>query len=434
MTDLPANASAIVDGGSDAPDLAPRTWRRTRKSPRLRIAHVTATYPPYRGGTGNVCFHDARELARRGHCVHVFTAAAPGYPAESVGDGVHVHRFRPLVRVGNAPLTPQLVVALHAFDVIHLHYPFLGGEATALAARVRRIPLVITYHQDVLLNGLLGGVERILRASVGHITLRSAARVLFTSADYGRASHVRPMLRHRQIGALANGVDASVFAPGAPSRELSERYRASPGDRVVLLVAGLDRAHYFKGVDVLLSALAALPANVKSVIVGDGDLRRQYEAAAAGLGLADRVSFAGRVADCDLPDYYRLADVTVLPSTTMGEAFGLVLLESLASGAPVIASNLPGVRTVVDHGRDGLLVPPADAAALAEAISRVFGDEMARKAMGLAGRRKVESRYDWQCIGEQLEEVYEQVLAWQRGTSRPEWAMRPDVSRQVPDP
>ena len=380
---------------------------------KLRIAHVTATFPPYRGGTGNVCYHNARELAGRGHDLHVFTAAMPGASSIEQRDGITIHRLRPLLRVGNAPILPGLLRALRGFDIIHLHYPFFGGEITTLAARLNRTPLVITYHQDVLLHGVLGLIERILRLTVGRITLRAAARLLFTSQDYGNASYVRPLLRGReaQIGELPNGVDARTFKPGPASAVLRDRHQLSEADQVALLVAGLDQAHYFKGVDVFLQALAQLPPSVKGVIVGDGDLRASYERGAATLGLSDRLSFAGRVADDELPDYYRLADLTVLPSVTMGEAFGLVLVESLASGRPVVASDLPGVRTVVSHERDGLLVEPRNPAALADAIGTLLHDRHHRQNMGQMGRLKVELNYDWRKLGARLEAIYQQVLA-----------------------
>ena len=385
----------------------------------LRIAHVSATFPPYRGGTGNVCDHNVRELAQRGHDVHVYTAAS-GSPATESRDGFTIHRLQPLVRVGNAPVLPGLLTALRGYDIIHLHYPFFGGELATLAALVRRCPLVITYHQDVLLHGAMAGVEKVLRHSAGRVTLRRAARVLFTSADYGRASYVRPLLKGRDhsIGALPNGVDTTTYSPVPPPVALRARYGLAPEDRLVLMVAGLDRAHYFKGVDILLTALATLPPHIKAVIVGDGDLRESYSATAHRLGLAGRVHFAGRVSDADLPDYYRLAHVTVLPSVTMGEAFGLVLLESLACATPVIASNLPGVRTVVAAGDDGLLVPPSDAGALADALTRIFADETERVAMGRRGRVKVVAAYDWVGIGAMLEDIYRDVLAERRGDRR----------------
>lgn len=379
----------------------------------LRVAHVSATFPPYRGGTGAVCLHNARELARRGHHLTVLTAAIPGAPAHEERDGFTVRRLRPLLRVGNAPVLPGLPGALRGFDLVHLHYPFFGGESAALAARLGGVPLVITYHQDVVLGGAMGAVALALRHSAGRVALRSAARVLFTSADYGRASHARPLLRGREarVAALPNGVDSAHFHPAADGAAARARHGIAPAEPVALLVAGLDRAHAFKGVEVLLAALAALPADVRGVIVGDGDLRPAYEATAARLGLGGRVIFAGRVPDAELPGYYRAADVAVLPSTTMGEAFGLVLVEALACATPVIASDLPGVRTVVDHGADGLLVPPSDAPALAAALGELLSHQDRRRAMGARGRAKVAARYAWPAIGERLERIYRELLA-----------------------
>jgi glycosyltransferase involved in cell wall biosynthesis len=380
---------------------------------RYRIAHVTATFPPYLGGTGNVCYHNARVLAERGHQVSVFTAAVPGAPERETRAGVQVQRIQPFLRVGNAMLLPGLYKILSGFDLIHWHYPFFGGEITALVAHRRGIPLVVTYHQDVLLTGLGRWIELFMRFTVDRWALRKARRVLFTSQDYGEASYARALLKGREdrIGALPNGVDVAVFTPGDPPTALLEEYRIRPGDLVALLVAGLDRAHYFKGVPVFLEVLARLSGSVKGVIVGEGDLRESYQRKAQDLGLAERVHFPGRVADGDLPEHYRLADVTVLPSVTMGEAFGLVLVESLACGRPVIASDLPGVRTVVDQDVDGYLVQPGSVDELAERLGHILALPQAeRQAMGAAGRRKVERKYAWERIGDQLETIYQACL------------------------
>ncbi len=378
----------------------------------LRIAHVSATFPPYRGGTGNVCAQNAYQLAERGHCVTVFSAAMAGQPAYEQRDGITIRRLRPLVRLGNAPLLPGLVTALRGFDLIHLHYPFIGGEGAALAALLAHTPLLITYHQDVLLHGALGLVEQALRHSVGRAALRSAQRVLFTSADYGQHSHSSELLRGcaERVGELPNGVDTQRFSPQTSPSGLRARYGIDLSEQVILLVAGLDRAHYFKGVHVLLAALARLGPTLRGLIVGDGDLRAAYMREAQRLGLGQRVIFTGRVDDAALPGYYQAADLTVLPSTTMGEAFGLVLLESLACATPVIASDLPGVRTVVASGRDGLLVPPGDAAALGSAIGDLLADDGRRQLMGRHGRERVVHQYDWAVIGARLEAIYYDLL------------------------
>jgi glycosyltransferase involved in cell wall biosynthesis len=378
----------------------------------LRIAHITATFPPYLGGTGNVCFQNARELARRGHDVHVYTAATNGSPANERMDEISVTRLPSLLRSGNAHLLPGLLRTVRDFDIVHLHYPFYGGELTALAAWWHRSPLVVTYHQDVHLTGPMRFVEILIRHSLGRTVLRSANRVLFTTADYGQSSYAYSMLRDRThvVSELPNGVDTSIFQPATSQENSRSTLGLSPDGRYVLLVARLDRAHYFKGVDVLLDSLTRLEDDVTAIIVGDGALRENYQRYAEELGIGNRVLFAGRVSDAQLPIYFQSADITLLPSTTMGEAFGLVLIESMACGTPVIASSLPGVRSVVQHERDGLLIKPGDPESLAGAMTRLLSDRSLRMQMGANGRSKVERQYDWQRIGDRLEDVYKEVL------------------------
>ena len=379
----------------------------------MLIAHVTATFPPYQGGTGNVCYHNALELSRRGHQVTVFTAAVPGAPEREAVEGVRVHRLNPLLRFGNASLIGQFNSVLQNQDLIHFHYPFFGGELAAWTAKQRDIPLVITYHQDVLLSGLPGLLERLLRQTLSRWVLRSAKKVLFTSLDYSRESHSRSLLRGREtaIGEQPNGVDADFFTPGETPPDLRQRLGLQGQEQVLLLVASLDRAHYFKGVPVLLQALTDLPEAVHAVIVGDGDLRASYHQQAQTLSLAGRVHFAGRVSQPELPGYYRLADLVVLPSITMGEAFGLVLIEAFACGIPVVASRLPGVRSVVTEGVDGLLANVGDAGDLSGKLHTLLNmSSEQRRAMGAAGRQKVEQRFTWPCLAEQLEQVYFECL------------------------
>lgn len=380
--------------------------------PFLKIAHVSATFPPYQGGTGNVCFSLARELTCQGHEVHVFTALSKGASPLEKMEGFSVHRKKPFVKTGNAFFLPSLLRALRGFDLIHLHYPFYGGELSALAARLYKVPLVITYHQDVLLEGWAAFVEKMLRFSLGRMTLRSASRLLFTSLDYAKSSYVTPLLRRREeiIGELSNGVDALYFRPGPPLMEHFERHHLSVGDKIILLVAGLDRPHYFKGVKIFLEAMTQLPPHFKGIIVGDGELRSSYEEAAKRAGLAERLIFTGRVSNEELRSYYRMAGVTVLPSVTRGEAFGLVLLESLASATPVIATDLPGVRTVVENERDGFVVEAASPTALSKAIQKIFAVPANRLEMGRQGRLKIEERYTWSELARRLETIYYEAL------------------------
>ncbi len=148
----------------------------------MRIAHVTATYPPLYTGTGVVCAQNAASLAARGHQVTVFTAADAAGPSEP-GAGLAVRRLPVRFRIGNAPLLAGLG-ELRRYDLVHLHYPFyFGGETVYLQSLLHGVPYVLTYHQDVLFPGLLRYAESVHRRLAGAAILRRARRVLVTSWD-----------------------------------------------------------------------------------------------------------------------------------------------------------------------------------------------------------------------------------------------------------
>ena len=153
----------------------------------------------------------------------------------------------------------------------------------------------------------------------------------------------------------------------------------------MFFLARLDRTHYFKGLHLLIDAVAQLP-DAALVVGGDGEWRAQYEARARA-SLGARARFVGDVPDEALPAYYRAADVVALPSVDRTEAFGLVLLEALACGTPVVASRLPGVRTLVDDGRTGYLVEPGNVDELDRTASARCIGESARARSQRAGLR-----------------------------------------------
>jgi glycosyltransferase involved in cell wall biosynthesis len=381
----------------------------------MRIAHVTATFPPHYSGTGVVCYHNALGLGRLGHQVTVFTADYPpgdhAYPEE-----ITVRRLPALFRIGNGPVLPGLL-GLGGFDLVHLHHPFyFGSETVFLKSVTDGLRYVVTYHQDVLLAGLLRFLDKLHHRLVGKHILARAGKVLATSWDYARASRLSELMQIRPeaVAELPNGVDAQRFHPDVDGDGLRARHGLKRTDRVVLFVGALDRAHYFKGVGVLLQALDHRPdKGVRLLVVGDGNLRSTYQQQAVRLGLGDRVIFCGRVPDEELPAHYALCDLLVLPSTTMGEAFGVVLLEAMACGKPVIASDLPGVRSVVSDGEDGLLVKPGDVDDLAEKMRLLLDDPSRRREMGERGRAKVEEKYAWPVIIPRLVQVYAEVLSGQ---------------------
>ena len=364
-----------------------------------KIALISATFPPYAGGTGNVCAAHAKQLSVIGYDVHVFT---PGLSVEANKlQNYTIHRLHSMVKFGNAFFLPQLLWRLRTYDLIHWHYPLFGGEFTALAAYIWNIPLIITYHQDVVLQGWRNSIVNILERTFGIRALKSARRVLYSSEDYAQQSKFYGELDNAKIGIIPNGVDTQTFIP-----------KASLGDKPfkALLVANLDKAHYFKGVPNFIRAIAETKG-IQALIIGDGSLKESYIKMVETYRLGDRLTILGRVNNDQLVQYYQMSDVTILPSITTGEAFGLVLLESLACATPVIASNLPGVRTVVESNKDGFLVRPNDIADLKDKIQMMIQlSPQKRIEMGQMGREKVKLNYTWVQIGHELNKVYQKVL------------------------
>ena len=375
----------------------------------MKIAHITATFPPYHGGTGNVCYHNARELARLGHDVHVFTADHGTFSTKEYQLNVTIHRLSPIFQVGNAPILPGLLSKLHQFDVIHLHYPFIfGAEMCAFLAQWTHTPLVVSFHNDLIGDGVRKHLFTAYQKTSARLTVRQASQLCVVSTDHYEFSNLKQAVGDvpLPVTALPNGVDIEHFCPNGTA-SIREQYGIPIYVPIILFVAALDRAHHFKGLERMLQAM---PHKAHLLVVGDGDLRQAYEQQAAELGIHKQVTFVGKIGHERLPEFYRAADVTVLPSSPP-ESFGLVLIESMACGTPVIASDIPGVRTVVDNGRSGFLTPHADIEALSTKLQVMLAlPQSERHKLGLAGRQKVEKMYAWPQIGRQLESIYKRVL------------------------
>lgn len=317
----------------------------------------------------------------------------------AVGGGEYVvHRLPAAYRYGNAALVPQIRRLASEYPLVIQHYPFFGGAEFAVSGRrsERRSKLLLFYHMDVVGRGLVGFIARWHRRLFQPRLLDMADRIAVTSFDYLRHSDIAPVFSryHERFRELAPSVDTARFSPGAKPERVLGRFGLNAGDRIVLFVGGLDQAHYFKGIPVFLRALATKGlSDVKAIIVGEGGLRPEYERQALSLNLGRRVFFAGGVSDGDLPDYYRTADVFVFPSIDKSEAFGVAALEALASGVPVVASDLPGVRTIVRHGETGYCCRPGSVSSFAARLEDLTHDDIARQRFGTAARRMVEEEY-----------------------------------------
>ncbi len=372
----------------------------------LRILEVAVRFFPYVGGVENTVLHLSRELVRKGHRVRVVCADEPaGGPAEVEGIGVVRLPYRG--KIGNTNLSWGLLEALRReeADVIHAHMPTAWfADAAGKVAEEKKIPLVLSYNNDLVGPGLKGVIAAAYNRFFLLRLLRRTTRIVTSNPGYGTFSpHLRPFAD--KIEHIPWGVDAEKFSP-VPLPDGPER--------IVGFLALLDRHHRYKGLDELLRALAILRSSGTSTerpirlrVGGAGEEMPRYRALAAELGIEAQVDFLGFVPHAELVDFFRSCHLFALPSTDGSqEGFGLVLLEAMACGRPVLTTPVVGMaRDIVSAGA-GILVPPRDTSALAEALGNVIRDEARLREIGGKARALVEERFTWDAIADRYERTF----------------------------
>jgi len=379
--------------------------------PGISVVHVAPHYPPSLGGLERVAESLATGQSRDGLDVEVLTsrAAQPrastapgpatGRPArpptadETAQASPRIRRFWSWT-VAHTPVMPGLAVALLRLprrSLIHLHVAqAFVPEAVFVAHLLRRHRYVAQLHLDVAPSGRAGFLLRIWKPAVLGPVLRRAAMVVVFTEEQRETTATRYRVDRPRIALIPNGVDMTRFTS-------AERTLHSPPR---LLFVG--RLSPQKNVPLLLRALAGMSADFETTLVGDGELEDELKQAVADLGLRN-VSFHGRADGAELVELYRSADVFVLPSER--EGMPLVLLEALAMGLPIVATDVPGNRDVVVDGQNGVLVPPEDAHRLREALLEVTRDPCQYKLLS-ARSRQLASKYSWDAIREQFIKLY----------------------------
>ena len=356
------------------------------------------------GGIENHVKILAAGLVQRGHDVTVLVTNTSHTTVRERREGVEVIKVGRLIAVASTPLSAGLLREARSLkaDVVNLHMPYPPGDLAARAVGGKP-PLVVTYHSDIVRQQRLLTLYRPLLQA----TLRRASRIIATSGPYCESSpFLRPLTNKCRVVPLS--VDAARFETAAPERvaALKQRLTRGSGDCVVLSVGVL---RYYKGLHFLMDAMAQVDATL--VVAGAGPEERRLKDLAQAFGIARRVHFVGHVPDSQLATYYRAADVFVLPSHLRSEAFGVVQLEAMASGLPVISTALgTGTSVVNQHGVTGFVVPPGDGQALARSIEVLLENPELRRSFGDNGRKRVEQEYTHQRMIESTEAVYREAL------------------------
>lgn len=330
-----------------------------------------------------------------------------GHQQESDG-AVRVERVGRRANIAKLDIAPGLLATLRRLhrdppDIWHLHAPNIT-MMLALLALPRIGPLVITHHSDIIRQKLLKHAVRPFEARL----YRRAERILSDSPGYIDGS---PVLQrhHAKVATLPLGIDLAPFrTPSLAALEHEGHFRSEYGTPLWLCVG---RLIYYKGIHVALEALKDVPG--KLLILGTGPLESTLKRRAAELGVADRVIWHGHATSDELVGAFRAATALWFPSIARSEGFGLVQVEAMTSGCPVINTAIPGsgVSWVCRHELEGLTIPMNDPAALAAAATRLLSEPSLRERLASAGRSRAQAEFDHTVMAERSLAMYREVLA-----------------------
>jgi rhamnosyl/mannosyltransferase len=372
----------------------------------MRVLLLYKDYYPVVGGIENNIRLLARGLREWGVDARVLvTNTGPATTREAV-DGVPVTRTGRQAHILSTPISlayfAELRRQMATVDLIHLHAPYPPAELAQLLLG-RSKPAVITYHSDIVRQRRTGKLYAPLLRKV----LQRAALVAASSPVYIESSpflrNVRPKCR-----VIHFGIETERFAETEQVRGDAQRLRRHYDDLPLLLFIG--RLRHYKGVDVLIRAMHRIKA--KLLIIGTGPMQEAWQNLAQAEGLVDKVFFLGDASERESLAARYAAELFVLPSTNRAEALGIVQLEAMACGMPVVCTELgTGTSYVNRNGVTGLVVSPNDPQALAAAINRLLVSPALRAKMGAEGRRRVREEFSFQSMIDSTIAFYQEALS-----------------------
>ena len=376
-----------------------RRFVSMRVGAKLRILHVGKFYPPRMGGIETHLHALCGEL-RKVSDVSILVASEDSSDKDEVVEDVPVLRAGTILNLASAPFCPTMTSRIRASeaDLVHLHLPNPPAILAYLASG-HPGPLILTYHSDTIRHKLLGALFQPFL----HAALRRSSAIIVTSPNYLRTSPVLTRYRAR-CKVIPHGIHVADFE--RPDRAAVEHLRQQYGDRIVISVG---RLVYYKGFEYLIQSMTRVEGRL--LIVGDGPLRKHLEDMAISLGVSGRIVFLGEIQNSKLVPCYHAADVFALASVSRAEAFGIVQLEAMACGKPVVNTSLPsGVPFVSLDGITGITVPPANPEALAKAINSLLDDPIRRAQYGNAARRRVQAKFNLELMTRRTLRLYQRVM------------------------
>lgn len=380
--------------------------------PEMRLPHITVVAPyfyPRIGGVEYYAYNIARQFKESGkYTVSIVTSndVGKGYK-KGVVDGMTIHYLPIWKRISNTPIGLmwyfwfKRIFKSEAPDIIHMHSPVIFMADVAVFAANRRTPIVLTYHAGSMKKGkwpidfIIGIYEKIF---LPRLMERVSAIAVVSLAYAGRSfTHFK-----EKISLIPPGVDMSRFIATPLPKTAS-----------VLYVGRIEHSSRWKGITPLLKAFSIVQKEIPEAtltLVGDGDALEYYKNETVRQGLRWSVSFVGVKTGEDLASYYQQTKIVVLPSTSSAESFGMTLIEGMASGRPVIGSQIGGIPEVIIDNITGLLVEANNPEALAGAIVRVLKDTLLAERYGDAGVKRARE-FTWKIQADKYEKLFQQLLS-----------------------
>ncbi|MDE0142210.1 MAG: glycosyltransferase [Caldilineaceae bacterium] len=371
----------------------------------MKVLLLYKDYYPVLGGIENHISLLARGLRQKGVDASVLVTNTGKDTSRQAIDGV------PVIKTGrqahflstpiSLPFFAELRRQLADVDLVHLHAPYPPAEFAQLLLG-RSKPAVITYHSDIVRQRRTGKLYAPLLRKV----LQRAALVAVSSPAYIESSPFLQDIR-KKCRVVHFGIELERFAETGQVRDDAQRLRTQYNDLPLLLFIG--RLRHYKGVDVLIRAMHRIRA--KLLIVGTGPMQEAWQSLAQTEDLAGKVFFLGDASERECLAARYAADLFVLPSTNRAEALGIVQLEAMACGMPVVCTELgTGTSYVNRNGVTGLVVAPSDPQALAAAINRLLVSPALRAKMGSEGRRRVREEFSYQSMIDATICFYQEAL------------------------
>ena len=386
----------------------------------MKVGTLTWEFPPrVVGGIARHCEGLAQALVKQKHDVHLFTLDFPGSPEYEVMDGVKVYRastelghpnFLTWVLMFNHFLSKRMadVTKTVDFDVIHVH-DWLAAFSGISFKHYLKKPMVLTVHSTEI--GRAQGLHSPDSFSINGIEWWSAYeanRVIVCSQSMKDEICNHFNIPEKKVDVIPNAIDPTKYQTYADRGSVRQRYGVGWGEKLILCVGRLVPQ---KGIEYFIRAIPKIARHypeAKYVIVGEGWSRDILESEARASGHANKIRFTGFASDQEVIDLMTSADVLVVPS--IYEPFGIVALEGMATGVPVVASQVDGLAEIIDHDKTGIFVFPRSPESIAWGIERILSDPDHARWLTENAKEKLHKAYSWEAVAMKTVDVYRKVM------------------------